>query len=255
MSDATALAPDTDEVSQFTIAVACECFGHGELVGAALSGLPDFDGQVSWGAPATPPLTAESGDPDLLLVVCDKSSLDKAIERISALREQQRGTLLIYLQEDDTVQAEAVPGLTLPMSGLATGLSSLADALLTPVIPHGLIGIEWVDTRYFLLLDGQMVIEEARGGDLEATIDAAVARLRERAAGRKIVGLQASLLCSQDKLAMRHVTRLASACRAVIDDDAIFFIAAPMLERLESKLYEVRLVARIPCASSTNEHS
>lgn len=248
MPDSGLFVSAGDEVGEYTITIACECYGHRELVGRILAKLPDFNGELVWGAPCTPDPGSVMGDADLVLVVSDKRSLAMGIARISTYRLLEQAALLVYLQDGDAVLKEEIPGLMLPASSLAAGFFTLVGALFTPVIPPGSVCIEWVDTRHILLMAGQMVIEEARGPELEAVIEDALARLRESASGRKILGLQASILCRRDKLAARHVCRLASACREVIDGDTAFFIGAPFLERFESEHYEVRLAAKIACA-------
>lgn len=247
MPDSSVLVFDSDEVSELMITVACECYSHHERIGDLLRQLPKFEGQLTWGAPSKPDSCERRDGADLVLVVSDKTHLATAIERTEAYKKLGCAVLLIYVHDDDAVLAESVPGLILPYLHLASGLFSLAQALFTPVIPDGLVCIDWVDTRHFLALDGPMVIEEARGSQLEAVIETAVASLKMHAAGRAIMGLQASILCSQAKLSLRHVHQLVSMCRTVVDENGLLFIGAPHLDWPESEQYEVRLAARMAC--------
>lgn len=247
MPDGGVLAFDSNEVCEFTITVGCECYSSLELVGHALAQLPDFNGNLAWDAPCTPDPAKGVSDAELVLIVSDQASLQMAIDRWSTYKKLKQASILIYLQGDEDVSAEEIPGLILPRSQLAAGFSTLTKALFTPVIPQGLICIDWADTRHILVMDGQMVMEEATGSELETVIDAAVTRLRKRASGRSIQGLQASILCSPNKLAMRHVHRLNSACKLVTNEEAILIIGAPFLDWPDADYYEVRIAARIAC--------
>lgn len=250
MLDSSVLVFDSNEVSEFMITVACECYSHRELIEEAMARLPGFNRELVWGAPCTPDPSAMMSGADLVLVVSDKHSLSMGIDRISAYQLLEQAALLVYLQDDDALQVEEIPGLTLPLSSLAAGFSSLVDALFTAAIPPGLVCIEWVDTRHILLMEGQLVIEEARGPEPEAAIESAVARLKEHATGRAILGLQASVLCGQKKLNVRYVNHLVSRCRTLLDEDAALFIGIPHTDWPESEHYEVRLAAKIRCSSS-----
>jgi len=255
MPDGGVFVSESNEVSEFTITVGCECYSSLELVRHALAQLPDFNGNLAWGAPCTPGPATEVSDAELVLIVSDQASLKMAIDRWSTYKELEQASILIYLQDDEDVWAEEVPGLILPRSQLAAGLATLAKALFTPVIPQGLICIDWADTRHILVMDGQMVMEKATGSEPEAVIDAALTRLRKRASGRSIHGLQASILCSQNKLAVRHVHRLNSACKMATSEGALIIIGAPFLDWPDADHYEVRIAARIACSPSLDTWS
>jgi len=247
MPDGSVFVSDSNEVTEFIITVGCECYSSLELVRHALAQLPNFNGNLAWGAPCTPGPATEVSDAELVLIVSDQASLQMAIDRWLTYKKLKQASILIYLQGDEDVWAEEVPGLILPRSQLAAGLSTLTKALFTPVIPQGLICIDWADTRHILVMDGQMVMEKAIGSEPEAVINAAVTRLQKRASGRSIHGLQASILCSQNKLAVRHVHRLNSACKMATSEGSILIIGAPFLDWPDADYYEVRLIARIEC--------
>ena len=255
MPDSGVLVSDSEEVSEFTITVACECYGHLEIVGDALAQLPDFNGNLSWGTPCKPDLDKKVSNVELVLIVSDKAHLPAAIDRWSAYRQAEQASLLVYLQDDEDGLAEQIPGLPLPRSCLTSGLISLTHALFTPIIPHGLVCIDWADTRHLLVMDGQMVVAEASGSQPESAIDAAVALLRELASGRPVLGLQASILYGHNALKMRQIHGLASACKATMEEDGFLFIGAPSLEWPEPGRYEVRIAARVACSPSLDTRS
>jgi hypothetical protein len=247
MPDSGVLVFDSDEVSEFTITVACECYSHLEIVEDALTQLPDFNGHLAWGTPCKPDLAKRVSDADLMLIVSDKAHLPAAIDRWSAYRQVKQASLLIYLQNNEDGLTEQIPGLSLPPSHLASGLTTLTHALFTPVIPHGLVCIDWADTRYILVMDGQMIVAEASGSQPELVIEAAVARLREQASGRSVLGLQASILYGHNSLAMRQIHHLASTCKEIVDEEGIVIVGAPTLDWPGPGRYEVRIAARVEC--------
>lgn len=255
MPDSGVLVSDSDQVSEFTITVACECYSHLDIVGDVLTQLPDFNGNLVWGAPCKPDLAKRVSDTDLVLIVSDKANLPAAIDRWSAYRQAKPTSLLIYLQDDEDGLAEQIPGLSLPRSHLASGLTSLTHALFTPVIPHGMVCIDWADTRHILVMDGQMVVAEASGSEPESAIDAAVAQLSDLASGRPILGLQASILCGHNALKMRQFHHLVSACKAVMEEDGFLFVGVPSLDWPEPGRYEVRIAARIACSPGLDTRS
>lgn len=254
MPDSKVLVFDSNEVSEFTITVACECYNDAEIVGKALARLPGFNGHLSWGTPCKPDLAKRVCDADLVLIVSDKANLPTAIDLRSAYRQAEQASLLIYLQDNEDGLTEQIPGLSLPRFHLASGLTSLTHALFTSIIPHGLVCIDWADTRHLFVMDGQMVVAEASGRQPESAIDVAVTRLRERASGRPILGLQASILYGH-KLTMRHIHHLVSACKAMMAEDRLLFVGAPFLDWPEFGRCGVRIAARIACAPGLDTRS
>lgn len=251
MSDSDVFNPD-DEVIEFKIRIACECYSAPDHVRDAVAGLPDF-GKLEWGSPCKPD-SFKLIDAELVLIVSDKASLLMAMGRSVLYKHAGRAHVLIYLQDEADVPAEAIPGLTLPRSQLATGLFNLTLALFEPVVWPGLVGLDWADVRNILAMGGQVVMEKASGSQPGRAIDAAVTRLRERASGRVIQGLQAAFFCSESKLATRHVGDLSWACRDNLrcgsaDDDTYLIVAAPLLDWPNDDYYEVRLFARVECAN------
>lgn len=255
MPDSGALVFDGNEVGEFTIAVACECYNDVEIVEKALAQLPVFNGNLSWGAPCKPDPAERVSDAELVLIMSDEANLAAAIDRSSVYRQAEQASLLIYLQDNEDELAERIPGLTLPRSHLASGLTTLTHALFTPIIPQGLVCIDWADTRHLLVMDGEMVVVEASGSQPESAIEAAVARLRERASGRPILGQQASILYGHNALKMRQIHHLASACKATMEEDGFLFVAAPCLDWPEPGRYEVRIAARVACAPGPDTRS
>ena len=247
MPDSGVLVSDSDEVGEFTITVACECYSHPQIVGDALTQLPDFNGHLAWEAPCKPDLAKWASDVELVLIVSDQANLAAAIKRWSEYQRLEQASLLVYLQDDEGGLAEQIPGLSLPRSRLASGLTSLTHALFTPVIPHGIVCIDWADTRHLLVLDGQLVVVDASGSEPESAIEAAVAGLRERASGRRILALQASILYGR-KMKMRHAHDVMSACKAMLEEDRLLIVGAPFLDWHEFGRCGVRIAARIACA-------
>jgi hypothetical protein len=254
MPDSGVLVFDSDEVSEFTITVACECYSNHELVGEVLAQLPDFNGNLTWGTPCKPDLAKRVSDADLVLIVSDKAHLPAAIDRWSAYRQAEQASLLIYQQDDEDGLAKQIPGLSLSHSCLVSGFTALTHALFTPVIPQGLVCIDWADTRHLFVMDGQMVVAEASGSQPELAIEAAVTRLRELASGRNILGLQASILY-RHKLTMRHVHHLVSACKAMLEEDRLLIVGAPFLDWPEFGQCEVRIAARVACSPGLDTRS
>ena len=245
MPDSGVLTTDVDQVSDLTITVACECYSSLSLIRDVLVRQSDLNGALVWGTPATPDPDKRKHEAELVLVVSDKANLPRAIERSSSYKQQGQAAILIYLQDEVGDSSEEIPGLTLSCDNLDAALTRLTKALFAPVIPQGLVCIDWADTRHILILDGRIVMEEASGNQPVDVIDAVVARLQARAFGRSIQGVQASILCCQDKLAMSHVLHLLSACKAVTGEDATLIVGAPFLDCPDSDHYEVRLIASV----------
>lgn len=250
MPDGTTHTQFVDKAVDFTIRVACECYCSLDLVRDALSQQSVCNGSLAWSAPSMPDQDTLDTDSDVILIVADKGTLAQALDRLSRYEELGREApshILIYLQDTENVSAEDMAGLTLRREHLAAGLASLARAAFLPIIPQGLICVDWCDTRNILETEGQIVIEEVSGSRIEDAIESAMARLRESATGRPIHGMQASMLCSPGKLATRYVGRLSEACREVASDDAIIILAAPWMDWPDIDYYEVRILARIEC--------
>lgn len=247
MSNSGVFIPD-DEVTQFKITVACECYSDQGLVQDALTQLPDLNGKLVWGFPRTPdPL--KFIDTDLVLIVSDRANLLTAIGRSIIYKHLEQAHILIYLQEGaDDVPIEAIPGLILPRSQLAAGLLNLVQMLLEPTITQGLVGIDWADTRTILAMGDQIVMEKASADQPYAAIKAAVSQLQARASGRAIHGLQAAILCHEGRLATRYISDLLWACKDAADEDTTLIVAAPLLDWPDIDYYEVRLFAKIDCA-------
>jgi len=189
-------------------------------------------------------------DSDVVLIVSDKGTIGQAIDRLSRYEELGREApshVLIYLQDNENVSAEDIAGLTLRREHLATGLTSLTRATFLPIIPQGLICVDWCDTRHIFEMAGQIVIEEASGSRIEEVIESAIARLHDSATGRPIHGMQASILCSPGKLATRYVARLSNPCREIASDDATIILVAPWMDWPDDDYYEVRILARVEC--------
>ena len=254
MPDSGVLVFDSDEVSEFTITVACECHNDVEIVGKALAQLPAFNGNLAWGSPHKPDPAKLVSDSELVLIVSDKAHLAVAIDRWAAYRQAEQASLLVYLQDDEDGLAKQIPGLSLSRSCLASGFTALTHALFTPVIPQGLVCIDWADTRHLFVMDGQMVVTEASGSQPELAIDAAVTRLRELASGRHILGLQASILYGR-KLTMRHVHHLVSACKAMLEEDRLLIVGSPFLDCPAFGQCEVRIAARVACSPGLDTRS
>lgn len=250
MPDGTTPTQFVDKAVDFTIRVACECYCSLDLVREALSQLPVCNGSLAWSAPSMPDQDTLDTDSDVILIVSDKSTLAQALDRLSRYEELGREApshILIYLQDNENVSAEDIAGLTLRREHLATGLTSLTRAAFLPIIPQGLICVDWCDTRYILETEGQIVIEEASASLIEDAIESAMGRLHESANGRPIHGMQASILCSPGKLATRYVARLSNPCREIASDDATIILAAPWMDWPDDDYYEVRILARVEC--------
>lgn len=251
MPDGTVHTPDVDEVVEFTIRVACECYCCSDLVLEALSTQPSMNGALFWESPRQPGSPELASDVDLVLIVADKNSLQSALERSAKYRRagrQHPSPLLIYLQgEEEDFPDGTVSGLTLPYSQLAEGLNGLIRTVFEPVIPHGLVCVDWADTRHVLDMDGQVVIEDGSGTRLEDAVESVMEKLRHRAAGRLVHGMQVSIFCAPSKLAVRKVPQVLVACKETTDEDSTIILAAPFVDRSESDGYEVRLFARVKC--------
>lgn len=248
MPDGTSPADVVNESLEFTIRVACECYCSLDLVRAALYQQPVMNGCLVWGAPKIPDSDEIDRNAELVLIVADRDSLPAALDRAS--RYKQRGSqipshLLLYLQDEGGVPTDEVSGLILLRSQLTAGLSRLTRAAFEPVIPHGLVCVDWADTCHILDMEGQVVIEEASGSRLHDAIESVMTRLRQHAAGHPVLGMQASIICDPSMLAMRYVHDLLSACKQETDEDATLIIAAPLVDRPGRDDYEVRLFARI----------
>lgn len=253
MSDSDVFNHD-DEVPEFKIRIACECYSDPDYVRDAVARLPDF-GKLEWGSPCTPD-PFKLIDAELVLIVSDKESLLMAIGRSALYKYAGRAHVLIYLQDEVDVPAEAIPGLVLPRSELRLGLFKLTLTLLEPVLWPGLVGVDWTDARNISAMGGQVVMVKTSSSRPRRAIEVAVTQLRERAAGRAIQGLQAAFFCSKGKLATRYIGDLSWACKdgLPLPDkdsdgyDAYFIVAAPILDWPEDDWYEVRLFARVECA-------
>jgi len=250
MPDGTTPTQFIDESVAFTVKVACECYCSLDLVRDALSQLPVCNGALAWSAPRMPDQDTLDTNSDVVLIVSDRDTLAQAIDRSSRYKELGREApshVLIYLQDNENVSAGDIAGLTLRREHLATGLTSLTRAAFLPIIPQGLICVDWCDTRHILEMAGQVVIEEASGSRIEEVIESAIARLHDSATGRPIHGMQASILCSSGKLANRYVARLSDACKGITRDDATIILAAPWMDWPDDDYYEVRIFARVEC--------
>ncbi len=250
MPDGTTPTQFVDEAVDFTVKVACECYCSLDLVREAISQLPVCNGALAWAAPRLPDRDTMETDSDVVLIVSDKDTLAQAIDRSSRYEELGREApshVLIYLQDNENVSAEEMAGLTLRREQLATGLTSLTHAAFLPIIPQGLICVDWCDTRHILEMAGQVVIEEASGSRIEDVIESAITRLRDSATGRPIHGMQASILCSPGKLATRYVARLSDACKGIASDDTTIILAAPWMDWPDIDYYEVKIFARVEC--------
>lgn len=251
MPDGTSPADVVNESLEFTIRVACECYCSPDLVREALHQQPFMNGCLVWGAPYIPDSDEIARDAEIVLIVADKDALPAAFDRASRYKQQGQQApsyLLVYLQDEREVPTDDISGLTLPRTQLAAGLSRLTRAVFEPVIPHGLVCVDWADTCHILEMEGQVVIAEASSSRLEDAIESVMTRLRQRAAGRPVLGIQASIICDPSRLAARYVHDLLSACKQETDEDATLIIAAPLVDRPGQDDYEVRLVARIECA-------
>lgn len=248
MPDGSLHTQDVEETVEFTIRVACECYCSLDLARDALSQQPLMNGALAWGIPRIPDSDEPSRDVDLVFIVADQDSLRSAMGRADIYKQagrQNPSHLLIYLRDEEDVSAAKVSGWVLPRAQLASGLSGLTRAVLEPVIPHGLVCVDWADTRHILDMEGQVVIEEASGSRLEDAIESLIEKLRQHATGRAIQGMQASIVYNTAKLAMRNVHEFISACKQETDEDATIILAAPVLDVPEEAGYELRLFARI----------
>jgi hypothetical protein len=248
MPDGTSPADVVNESLEFTIRVACECYCRPDLVRAALHQQPGMNGCLAWGPPESPDSDEIARDAELVLIVADKDALPAALDRVSRYKQRGRQVpshLLLYLQDEGDVPAGEISGLILRRSQLPAALSRLTRAVFEPVIPHGLVCVDWADTRHILDMEGQVVIEEASASRLEDAVASVMTRLRQHAAGRPVLGMQASIICDPSRLAMRYVHDLLSACRQETDEDATVIMAAPVLDRPGRDDYEVRLFARV----------
>ena len=169
MPDSGVFISDDVEVSEFTITVASECYSGLDLVRDALNQQPSFNSAIVWGIPCTPKPEKLISDAELVLLMTDRASLQLAIDRLSAYRQLNLTTILIYLQDDEVVSAEKIPGQILPRLQLPAGFSYLTRAVFAPIIPQGLVCVDWADTRHVLVMDGQIVMEEAVGARLKVT--------------------------------------------------------------------------------------
>lgn len=248
MPDGVSPADVANESLEFTIRVVCECYCSFDIVREALHKVPVMNGCLVWGAPHTPDSDEIAREAEIVLIVADKDTLPAALERASRYKQHGRQVsshLLLCLQDKEEVPAAEVSGLVLPRTQLAAGLSRLTRAVFEPVIPHGLICVDWADTCHILDMEGQVVTDEASGSRLEDAIESVMFRLRQHAAGRPVLGMQASIICDPSRLAIRYVRDLLSACRQVMDEDATLIIAVPLVDRPGRDDYEVRLFARI----------
>ncbi len=251
MPDGTSPADVVNESLEFTIRVACECYCNPDLVREALRQQPVMNGCLVWDAPYIPDSDEIASDAEIVLIVADRDALPAALDRASRYKQQGQQApshLLVYLQDEGEVPTDEISGLILRRTQLTAGLSRLTRAVFEPVIPHGLVCVDWADTCHILDMEGQVAIEEASGSRLEDAIESVMAQLRQRAAGRTALGMQASIICDPSRLAIRYVHNLLSACRQETDEDATLIIAAPLVDRPGRDDYEVPLFARIECA-------
>lgn len=238
-----------DEVTEFKIRVACECFSDRDPVREALAALPSLNGKLIWGSPQVPdPLKLI--DADLVLIVSDRANLLTAIGRSVIYKHLEWAHVLIYLQDEADVPTEAIPGMVLPRSQLATGLLNLTQILIEPVITPGLVGIDWADVRTILTLGDRIVMEKASADQPETAIKAAVSQLQARTSGHAIQGLQAAILCNGAKLAMRSIGDLHWACTDMAGHDTTMIVAAPLPDWPDIDYYEVRLFAKVGCSGA-----
>ena len=244
MPDGNASALDVEDDIDFTIHVACECYCDLELVQDAMARQPHFNEAIALAAPRVPDPASLSEDADLVLIVADMASLAPAMARAAAYRRIKQATLLIYLQDSEQPSPE-IPGLAILRSELLAGVTRLVQALITPVIPQGLICVDWADTRHILDLDGRALVEEAFGSQPEDLMRRVLDRLRERAMGSPISGMQMSISCSSGTLKTRLVHALVSACREAMPEDGTLIAAAPFLDWPESDRVEIRIFAKV----------
>lgn len=251
MPDGSHHTQTADEAIEFTIRVASECYCRADLVREVLSVQPSMNGALCWQSPRLPGSDEIASDVDLVLIVADKDSLQSALERSAKYRQPGRhhpSPLLIYLLDDEEELLDnTVSGLVLPLAQLAEGLTRLIRTVFEPVIPHGLVCVDWADTRHILDMEGQVVIAEASGTRLEDAVESAMEKLRHRAAGRSVNGMQVSIFCASSKLAVRKVHQVLTACKEATAEDSTIILAAPLVDWSESNGYEVRLFARVQC--------
>jgi hypothetical protein len=181
----------------------------------------------------------------LVLVVSGEESLSQAISRVSDYKQLEQSVILIYLRNDEGIVEEEVPGLALDTANLAAGLLRLTQALFAPVIPQGLVCIDWGDTRHLLEAGGQIILGDVSGPEPAQLIEAAVSRLKRQASGRSIRGIQASVFCGPDNLSMCHVLDLLAACKEAAGEEATLIMGAPFLDWGKSVPCEVRLLAKV----------
>lgn len=249
MPDGNVPVPDVESDIDFTIQAACECYCSVHLVQAALAQQPDFKAAIAWAPPCAPDPESLIEDADLVLVVADKASLFAAKARLAGYEALQQATLLIYLADDARMSADDVQGLVISRSELPARISQLVEALIMPVIPQGLVCVDWADTRHILALDGYAFVEEALGyRHPEELVGLALKRVPERAAGRPVLGMQMSLSCSASALKMRLIHTLASACKEAIGDDGTLIVAVPLIDRPDFGRVEIRIFAKIGSA-------
>lgn len=245
MPDGNASALDVEDDIDFTIHVAWECYCDLELVQDAVARQPDFKGAIALAVPCVPDPESLIEDADLVLVVADKANLAPAMARVADYKLIKQATLLIYLQGDEHPLSEHVPGLTIPRAQLPVGVTRVIKTLIEPVFPQGLICVDWCDTRHILDLDGRALLEEASGCQPEEVMASALGRLRKHASGRSIRGMQVSILCSQNRLKMRHIHELVSACKEMLGEYATLIAAVPLLDWPDSDRFEIRIFAKL----------
>lgn len=247
-----------DEASEFKIMVACECYSDQGHVRDALAQLPDLNGKLIWGNPRVPdPLKLI--DADMVLIVSDRPNLLTAIGQSVIYKNLGLAHLLVYVQGDTDLPAEAIPGLILARSQLADGLLNLTQILLESTLTQGLVGVDWADTCNLLAMGGQAVMERASSTrQPEEAIKRAVSQLQARTTGRAIHGLQAAILSNGSKMPTKSISDLSWACKDILplpdkDSDGYdthFIVAAPLLDWLDDNYYEVRLFARVECSGA-----
>lgn len=243
-----------EEKAEFTIMVACESYCSPDIVLDALARLSDFNGYLDWGLPSIPDPHNLVDDMDLVLIITDKASLPRAMDRSVRYKHLEQPHILVYLRnEEEDAQAEEIPGLIVLRPQLAMELSSLAQALLLPAISQGLVCIDWMDTRHVLLLGGRILLVTASGDQVKTAIKEAVTKLRKQTAGRHVLGLQGSILCNSGKLATRDPLDLLSACREITGEEATLVVSAPFLNWPDIDHCEVRVIAKIECTGTSSQ--
>lgn len=245
MPDGNSPTLEVQDDIDFTISVACECCCDLGPVHQAMAEQPNFKGALALATPQKPDPTGLIEDADLVLIIADNAGLEQATARLADYKQSRQTTLLLYLQDDQRPCSGPVPGVVVPAAQLPSGLTRLIKALIEPLIPHGLICVDWADTLHVLQLDGQAVVVEASGSQAEDTMADALRQLREQSSDSVIKGMQISISCSTENLKMRLVHTLLTACKEVAGEDATLIAAAPFLDWPGPDRFEIRLFAKL----------